>query len=248
MQPLVVLMLPIVFAMAPKRQWPRLALRSVLPSAALVAIPLARAWRHTTTALLKQPNFPTIDHPTPWLSLAPVLTKAHPAKAKYFAEVRTPGGGGHFVVITHQTIAGETVAAGPGRLIALGLALLIGCYVYRHRPTREQFVWLCCVALSLRCAFEAVMNPYYLWPPLAIMFVLVVRSRWRCGLAIVASAGLTVWSYRHIGPWQWWVPVVVLLAVVVAAAAPPRTAAHPEVTLPERVPPTNLREAVGAPA
>ena len=113
-------------------------------------------------------------------------------------------------------------------LIAIGLAVLIGLYVRRHRPQPDQVVWLCCVALSLRCVFEAVMNPYYLWPPLAIALVLVVRNRWRFGLAFVAGAGLTVWSYRHTGPWEWWVPVVLLLGVVVISAMPARRAEHPE--------------------
>ena len=63
-----------------------------------------------------------------------------------------------------------------------------------------------------------------MWPPLAIAFVLVVRSKWRIGLAVAASAGLTYWSYRHLGPWEWWVPIVILLALAVAAATPARTA------------------------
>jgi|ERR1039458_7031202 hypothetical protein len=248
MQPLVVLMVPIVFAMAPRRQWPKLALRSVLPSAALVVIPLVQSWRQTTTALLKQPNYPTIDHATPWLSLAPVLSKTHPVRVKHLGQTLLPSGSIHFFIGTVRSVAGETVAAGPGRLIAIGLALLIGVYARRHRPTHEQVVWLCCVALSLRCVFEAVMNPYYLWPPLAIAFVLVVRSRWRFGLAFVAAAGLTVWSYRHTGPWEWWVPVVLLLGVVVVAALPARTTEHPEVTLADRGAPAGQLEEVGAPA
>jgi hypothetical protein len=220
MQPLVVLMLVVFLAMAPKREWPKLAVRSALPTAALVAIPLVQSWRHTTTALFKQPNYPTIDHPTPWMALAPVLTKTHSIEVKHLGERTLPGGATHFAISIVHTVAGETVAAGPGRLIAFAVACLLGVYVYRYRPSQEQVVWLCCVALSLRCVFEAVMNPYYLWPPLAIAFVLVVRNRWRLGLAVVSSAGLTWWSYRHLGPWVWWVPVVTLLALVVAAAKP----------------------------
>jgi hypothetical protein len=224
MQPLVVLMLPIVFALVPRREWPRFALRSVLPSAALVAIPLAQSWHQTTTALLKQPNYPTVDHATPWLSLAPVLSKSHPVSAGHIHESTLSSGGTQFTVSVVHSIYGDTVAAGPGRLIAIGLSLLLGIWVYRHRPTPETIVWLCCVALSLRCVFEAVMNPYYLWPPLALAFVLVVRSRWRFALAVVASVGLTWWSYRHLGPWEWWAPVVILLGLVVISARPARAA------------------------
>jgi hypothetical protein len=224
MQPLVALMLPIVVAVMPKREWPKLIVRGALPSLALVSIPLVQSWRQTTTALLKQPNYPTVDHPTPWLSLAPVLSKTHVTRIGHIGQGTSPSGASRFSTGIVHSVYGETVAAGPGRLIALALACLIGAYVYRHRPTRHQVVWLCCVALSLRCVFEAVMNPYYLWPPLAIAFVLVVRSKWRIGLAVAASAGLTYWSYRHLGPWEWWVPIVILLALAVAAATPARTA------------------------
>jgi hypothetical protein len=225
MQPLVVLMVPVVFALAPRREFPRLAIRSVLPSAALVAVPLAESWHQTTTALLKQPNYPMMDHATPWLSLAPVLSKSQPVAAGHISESTLADGARHFTMSVVQSISGETVAAGPGRLIAMGLAVLMGIYVFRHRPSREQIIWLCLVALSLRCVFEAVMNPYYLWPPLAIGLVLAARSRWRFTLAVSTSAVLTWWSYRYLGPWEWWAPIVTMLGLVLAAASPVHTSA-----------------------
>jgi hypothetical protein len=97
-------------------------------------------------------------------------------------------------------------------------------------------VWLCCVALSLRCVFEAVMVPYYLWPPLAIGFVLVVQARWRLALAVSAATLATYWSYRHLGPWEWWVPIVVLLGLVVAAAHPASSSAPGSVYVAETSP------------
>jgi hypothetical protein len=217
-------MLPIVFAMAPKRQWPKLALKGALPSALLLALPLAQSWHQTTRAILKQPNFPAIDHPTPWLSLAPVLSKAKTIRVPALHEIQVAGGGTRFGIGFTHLFYGETVAAGPGRMIALGVAVLLGLYAYRHRPTRDQLVWLCCVALSLRCVFEAVMDPYYLWTPLAIAFVLVARNTWRLWLAIVVTALLTWWSYRFLGPWQWWGPVVVMLGLLVGLTFPRRSA------------------------
>jgi len=247
LQPLVVLMLPIVFAMAPVRRWVKLALRCAVPTALLVAIPLEQAWQQTTTALFKQPNYPVIDHATPWLALAPVLHRSTSTTVANLGEQSLGGTSFRFTTSIAHAISGEVVAAGPGRLFAIGLALLIGFSVYRHRPTRLQAVWLCCVALSLRCVFEAVMNPYYLWPPLAIALVLVVRSRRRFGLAVVASAGLTVWSYRHTGPWEWWLPVVILLGLVVVLARPARPRDDRAVALPEpRRQDADSRGAVGA--
>jgi hypothetical protein len=235
-QPLVVLMVPIVFALAPRREWLKLLARSVLPSAALVAIPLAQSWQATTTALLKQPNYPLINHAAPWLSLAPVLSKAQHVRTGHIHQTTLSDGATHFTVRLVQSIAGESVAAGPGRMIAIGLAVLLGFYVYRHRPPQQTVVWLCCVALSLRCVFEAVMVPYYLWPPLAIGFVLVVQARWRLALAVSAGTLATYWSYRHLGPWEWWVPIVVLLGLVVVAAHPASSSAPGSVYVAETSP------------
>ncbi len=219
-QPLVVLMVPVLVAMVPLRQWPKLAYRAVLPAAALVAIPLAQSWRQTTTALLKQPNYPTIDHPTPWLSLAPVLSKTHPASIARFGHTTLADGKPGFIASTVRNVAGETVAAGPGRLFAIFLCVLLGVVAYRRRPRAHEAVWLCCVALALRCVFESVMDPYYLWPPVALALILAVRSRWRFGAAVLATGVMTWWSYRFIGPWAWWAPIVALLAVIVVVSAP----------------------------
>jgi hypothetical protein len=218
-QPLVVLGLPLVFAMAPVRRWARLAVQSALPAMALVAIPLATEWSNTTRALFKQPNYPTIDHATPWLAFAPVLEKAHRTVFQKFV----PGQRLEHTIFTStlvHTIAGEVVAAGPGRTIAIALSVLVGVWAFRHRPNVAQVVWLVALALSLRCVFEAVMNPYYLWPPLAVILVLSVRQWSRFLACVVSGAALTVWSYRHTGPWLWWLPVVILLGVCLACAFP----------------------------
>jgi hypothetical protein len=246
MQPLVVLMFPIVFALAPRRQRLSLAVRSALPSSVLVAIPLLQSWGPTTKALFKQPNFPAINHATPWLSLAPVLLKARAVTVAHAHETVLANGAVHFGISHTRFIYGEVVAAGPGRLVALGLSVLLGVYVYRRRPAPDTVVWLCCAALGLRCAFEAVMVPYYLWPPLALAFVLVVRNRPRFALAVGATAALTVWSYRQIGPWQWWAPVVILLAMVVIAARPMRVPVEPRITYADGPAPDLQRSTVEA--
>lgn len=246
MQPLVVLMFPTVFALAPQGHRLKTVLRSILPAAAALAIPLIESWAQTTTALFKQPNYPAIDHPTPWLSLAPVLSKARLIKLTHVHRVELPGGGVHFGFTYTHFLYGETVAAGPGRLVAIGLAVLLGVYAYRRRPSPNTIVWLCCVALGLRCVFEAVMDPYYLWPPLALAFVLVVQSRFRLTLAVVASAGLIAWSYRDLGPWEWWVPIVVLLGVVIIAARPARTKVEPAIAQPDWTVSEHLRHPVPA--
>jgi hypothetical protein len=219
MQPLTVLALPLIFAMAPVRRWGRLVLQSALPAVALLAIPLAQEFSNTTRALLKQPNYPSIDHATPWLAFAPVLEKAHPTVTHNFGRGERLG---HVIFTTSvaHTIAGEVVAAGPGRAIAIVLSIVLGIWAFRHRPTVAQVVWLAALALSLRCVFESVMNPYYLFPPLAVILVLSARDWRRFLICAVSTAAVTVWSYRHTGPWLWYLPVVILLGVCLASAFP----------------------------
>lgn len=225
MQPLVILMILVVVGLAPLREWPKLALRGILPSAALLAIPLEQSWATTTTALLKQPNFPAVDHATPWIALAPVLSRSGVTTVSHFFLTTLANGLPNFTALSARTITGPVVAAGPGRMIAIVLCAAIGLYVYRRKPDAAQVVWLCCVALSLRCAFEAVMDPYYLWPPLALAVVLAARSPARLAVTAVLGTGITWWSYRHLGPWAWWAPITVALAaVIVVARAKSRTA------------------------
>jgi len=224
MQPLVVLMMPIAFAMAPRRRWPGLVAKASLPSGLLVAVPLAQAWSATTQSLFRQPNFPTMDHPTPWMALAPVISKAHTVTLASLHETQLAGGSTRFDTRPVHIVLGEVVAAGPGRLLAIGLAVLLGVYVYRHPPTPAKAIWLCCVALSLRCVFETVMDPFYLCPPLALGFVTVAGGRWRVVSASIGAVLLTWWSYRSVGPWEWWLPMVLLLGVVVVSAMPPSAA------------------------
>jgi hypothetical protein len=219
MQPLVVLGVPIVFAIAPTRRWLRLGLRLALPACALVAIPLFQEWANTTRALFQQPNYPTIDHPTPWLALAPVLQRTHRVVYPRFGHGVIDGRSIFTSQIVHS-IAGEVVAAGPGRAISIALSVLIGVWSFRHRPSVPQIVWLIALALSLRCVFESVMNPYYLWPPLAVLLILSARDWRRLLISAATAAIMTVWSYRHTGPWSWWLPIVILLGVSLANAFP----------------------------
>jgi hypothetical protein len=219
-QPLVLLMVVVVAGLAPLREWPKLALRGALPSVALLAIPLWQSWTATTTALLKQPNFPSIDHPTPWISLAPVLSHATATTVHRFFLTTLPGGAPNFTGYLSHGVTGPVVAAGPGRMIAIALAVAIGLSVHRRRPDPALLVWLCCLALALRCFFEAVMDPYYLWPPLAIAVVLAARSPARLALSAAAAAPITWWSYRFLGPWTWWAPIVAGLVVILAVVLP----------------------------
>ena len=60
--------LPIALAYVPFKKWPTFAVVTAVPTAALLIPPLLQEWNPTIYAIIKQPNFPTIDHATPWLS------------------------------------------------------------------------------------------------------------------------------------------------------------------------------------
>ena len=219
-QPLVVLMLPVVFGMSPLRRWPGIALRTAAPALALLAVPLVQSWADTSRALFQQPNYPSVDHPTPWAALAPVLSSAHRIVSTQFSQVHTPHGV-RFTTSLVTGTAGRVIAAGPGRLIALLLSIGMGVWVNRRRPVGLEVMWLCGLALSLRCVFESVMNPYYLWPPLALLVLVVACSSWwRFAMTGAAAFAVTVYSYHRTGPWAWYLPVMVLLATAVMASWP----------------------------
>ena len=84
-QPLVLLALPLVLAVIQPRRRAGFLARAAAPGALVLGIAAAANWRATVTAVTSQPNSPTINHPTPWTSLAAHLgggmVAAGPARA-----------------------------------------------------------------------------------------------------------------------------------------------------------------------
>ncbi len=197
-QPLVLLALPVVLAMAGRRRAFAVAIRSLVPAAVLVAVPLIANFSATFNALAKQPNYPNRDHATPWTALSPHL-------------------GGHGLTLA--------VAGGPGRVVAILLAVLVGVWVakrWRQRP--ELLVLACAVAFALRSYTESVMDPYYPWAALAVGVVVATRcSRWRFSVAIVLAIAGTIVAQWKLGWLPWWtiqIGALTALLVVVATPAP----------------------------
>ncbi len=197
-QPLVFLMFPLGLSFTRRGQRIKVCLLGAVPTIVLVGTPLLANWRSTSNVLLHQANFPTIDHATPWVALAPHLTRV-------------------------------SVGAGPGRMIAVVAALGLGIYSARRRPSLLGLLWLCALALSLRCFFESVMVSFYLGPPLAaIVMVASSLNRWpRMVGAWLTAMIATVLAFHHFSDWGYWVPMVVLLAVGLALAWPGRGAFGP---------------------
>ena len=74
MQPLVVLALPIMLVVVEPRRLMGFLARAAAPAAVLLGAAAAANWKATAHAVTSQPNWPAVDHPTPWTLLAPHLT------------------------------------------------------------------------------------------------------------------------------------------------------------------------------
>ncbi len=70
-QPLVLLAFPLLAAVVEPRRLAGYVARAATPAAVLLAAAAAANWPATIHAVTSQPNSPAIDHPTPWIYLAP---------------------------------------------------------------------------------------------------------------------------------------------------------------------------------
>jgi hypothetical protein len=207
-QPLVLLALPVALATLAPRRLPGFLARAAAPGALLLGAAALANWNATIKAVTSQPNWPAVDHTTPWTSLAPHLSRgavaAGPARALAI-------------------------------LLACGCALAAR---RRWRARRRadpwgpaalgELLWWVAVTLALRCLFEPVMVAYYLWPVLAAALV-AASSRWSRLVATAVSASTLTFvsqaSWR--GPWIWWGSAVGGLLLTLLVAAPGDARARP---------------------
>ncbi len=220
-QPLVLLMIPAMFALIPLRRWPLIVGETALPSTVLLVGPLIHEWGPTTRTLIQQPNFPKLNYPTPWLALAPKLPSYRYATSYKFHELTLSNGTKAYGATPRKLLSGAVVAAGPERDISLVLAILLGIYLFRRRPSWPRLIWWMGVALSLRCAFESVLDPFYFFPGIALLLVASFTTTWRkISLTLFLSAACTKLSYWHTGEWTYYVLVIGALALACASAFP----------------------------
>ncbi len=192
-QPLALLVLPIGLGIVGLKRVVPTTIRAGLPSVALLVVPLIANFHATARAILEQPNYPRIDFPTPWMALAPRLSAV-------------------------------SVAAGPGRMIAMVGALAIGVWLLLRRDSARdpaQLLWLGSVAFALRCVFESVMVPYYVWPVVALAVAAAATSSWRRLVIAFAIASLLCGvTYVHLARWPYWLAMTSLIVLLSAVAAP----------------------------
>jgi hypothetical protein len=193
-QPLVLLAFPLLAAVVEPRRLTGYVARAAAPGALLLAVAAAANWTATIHAVTSQPNYPAIDHPTPWIYLAPHL-----------ADGQVAAGPGRVLAI----------------VAALGCALVVGRrWRAVHRAgwwdsqALTEFLWWTAVTLAIRSAFEPVMVAYYLWPPLAVALVAAVRDWSRLVPTGCVTVVLTFFSQvQWHNPWSWWTPMIIGLAL-----------------------------------
>jgi hypothetical protein len=202
-QPLVLITLPVLLVIIEPRRLAGFLARAAAPSVILLGAAAAANWSATVHAVTSQPNWPAIDHPTPWTSIAPRL--GHGAVA---------AGPGRVLAI----------------VAACGCAIIVG---QRWRAARqaaswspetlEEVLWWTAAVLALRSVFESVMVAYYLWPVLAVALIAAARSWPRLIATSVAAVTITFVSQAswH-GPWAWWAPMVAGLGLTLFFARLPR--------------------------
>jgi hypothetical protein len=216
----VALMLPLFVAGTPRGMRITLAVRSSALSVVLIAVAAAGNLHDTYRALVEQPTPPALNHPTPWVSLAPKLTSGGDRLTSYASIVHSHGG----MSVTHSTAIARSlvfVAGGPGRMIDVVLSVLLGVLVWRRPQSDVSVLWLASCVLASRCFFEPVMTPYYLAPPLFLGLVLAARvGGARFWAAAVLSLEVTILAYHHLNPWMWWSSIVLGLAGIAALGHP----------------------------
>ena len=194
-QPLVLVLFPLAFATAPRGRRVRLCVRSALPTAALLAAPLATQWAMTTGSMLHQSNRTDLNHPTPWIvfssHLGPNLVSAGPGRMIALAAAAGIGG---VAWRLRPSLAG---------LVWMG-AVALGLRCFFESVMDPFYLGPPCALILLACA---------------------VRPGWyRLTVSTVVMIVATVVSFHHLGEWAYWLPVMTLLAVGLALGWPGRDA------------------------
>ncbi len=201
-QPVVLLALPVLLVVIEPKRLAGFLAKAAAPSVVLLGAAATADWTATFTAVTRQPNWPAVDHPTPWLFLAPHLA----------------GG----AVSTGPARALSIVVA-----CGCALALRNRFHAARQQPQWSaeilaNVVWWAGVTLALRSVFEPVMVSYYLWPPLAAALIVASRSWLHLIATSTVVVAITFGSQANLrGEWAWWAPMLAGLALTLFLARVP---------------------------
>jgi hypothetical protein len=202
-QPLVLLALPVIAVVIEPRRLTGFLIRAAAPAVVALAVAASANWTATFHAVTSQPNWVTVDQATPWASLAP------------------------------HAGAGQAVAAGPARVLAILVACACALVAGRRwRAARrapmwstqllQEVLWWAALALALRSVFEPVMVCYYMWPALAVALIAASTSWSRLIPASAAAVVVTLVSQlTWRGAWSWWAAMIAGLGLTLFLARLP---------------------------
>jgi hypothetical protein len=176
----------------------------------LLGAAAAANWNATYQAVTGQPNWPRVDHPTPWMLLAP-----------HMADGAVAAGPARALAI----------------LAACACALIVARRLHAtpdgarwSRATLRELLWWVALALALRSLFEPVMVASYLWPALAVALVASTRSWRRLISTSVVAVAVTFGSQSSWrSAWGWWAFMVAGLALTLYFAGVPARRTPPAV-------------------
>jgi hypothetical protein len=212
-QPLVLLAFPVLIAVVPPQQRRGFLTRAAVPGVLLLAVAAAANWTATIHAVTSQPNSPRVDHPTPWVYLAPHL-----------ADGDVAAGPARIVAIVAACVCGFFAwrrwrPARPAAPSPAAQCPPAGPAVPWRPEMLQDLLWWTAVALALRSVFEPVMVSYYLWPPMAVALIAASRDWSRLlptGCAVVVLTFFSQVSWRN--PWGWWTPMIAALGLILFLA------------------------------
>jgi hypothetical protein len=190
MQLLAVLFVPIFVGIAGARRSVPLLLRaSVLPGFLLVAV-LVPDFHDAWKALTQQPNYPTVDHPTPWVSLSPKLRP-------------------------HVVAAGPARIFG-----LLGAAVVgLFAPSWRHDLRGLLWLGAVAMGLRCIFE-SVVDPYYVMPAVVLALFVGIDRGFVRWTIASAAGLGVTVVTFYHLDMWTYWLVMTALLTIMLVFTRP----------------------------
>jgi len=104
-------------------------------------------------------------------------------------------------------------------LLAVLFSLILGLAFRRRAQQLSVLIAVVALTLSLWCAFETVIAPYYVWPTIAVALIgLSGTSRLRSAATLVFALLADVASNADLhAEWVWWVIVSALSVLLVVS-------------------------------
>lgn len=190
-QPLVLLAVAAVAAIAPRKKAVSLVIRAVAPATTLLAGPLLSSPSITLRALIDQPSSPLLNHPTPWMHFAPHLGGGAVA-----------GGPARSVAVIVAVTVSFVVCRRTDRpdVVLWIVAACLATRCFFEAVMVSYYIWPA-LAMALVLAARATWTRFVAVCVFSSFATIFALHNWR-------------------GEWTWWLVIVVCIAAALVAAYP----------------------------